>query len=489
MTAHKDAQEFQKPSFKLAALALLSVVFSLVLCLMILKTVSIQVGLLLGMVFVTLISRTLGYRFNDLMRLIQKSIGESTFGLWFFIAIGAIIAAWMAAGTVPAIIYYGLGFISPTVFLPAGFVLCTITALSTGTSWGTVGTVGIALVGIGQGLGIPLPITAGMIISGAITGDKMSPVSDTPNLTSMAAGADLYETIKAMLQTITPAFFITLALFIYLGIQYGSGDANLTIIDETRTVLADNFDLNPIVMLPIAILLTLNVIKFPSLPSMAVAVIAGLVVAVLFQGASVPVALEYLNSGFEISTGSTYVDPILNRGGIQSMMWTFSVAFMALSLGGVLSKVGYMEALILGLVSKAKTVGSLTLLTMASSIASTAAFGEAYLSFILNGELFKKQFDKVGLSRAMLARIVSEGGLMMAPLMPWTTFGAFTAATLGISGFEFAPYAFMSFLGPIVSVLMTYLGLAVVWNNKKNKGLKELKDVDLSNEPDFIGES
>ncbi len=488
MTSDKPAQKFQKPSAKLAALALLSVVFSLVFCLMILKTVSIQVGLLLGMVFVTLISRRLGYRFNDLMLLIQKSIGESTFGLWFFIAIGAIIAAWMAAGTVPAIIYYGLGFISPTVFLPAGFVLCAITALSTGTSWGTVGTVGIALVGIGQGLGIPLPITAGMIISGAVTGDKMSPVSDTPNLTAMSAGADLYETIKAMIQTITPAFMITLGLFIYLGINYGSGAANLTIIDETRSILAESFNLHPIVMLPMAILLTLNVLKFPSLPSMTIAVIAGLVVAVIFQGAGVAEALEYLNSGFVIETGSTYVDPILNRGGIQSMMWTFSVAFMALSLGGVLSKVGYMEALILGLVDKAKTVGSLTLLVMSCSIASTAAFGEAYLSFILNGELFKKQFDKVGLNRAMLARIVSEGGLMMAPLMPWTTFGAFTAATLGISGFEFAPYAFMSFLSPLISVLMTYLGLAVVWNNKKNKGIKKLKDVDVSNEPNFVNQ-
>lgn len=472
--------QFKRPTVLISALALLSVVASLVVCLMVFKTVSIQVGLLLGMVFVTLISRRLGYRFNDLMELIKKSIGESTFGLWFFIAIGAIIAAWMAAGTVPAIIYYGLGFISPTVFLPAGFILCTITALCTGTSWGTVGTVGIALIGIGQGLGVPLPITAGMIISGAVTGDKMSPVSDTPNLTAMSAGADLYEAIKAMIQTIIPAFLLTLALFIYLGIQYGSANANLDIINETRSVIAANFNLNPLVMLPIAILITLNIIKFPSLPAMTIAVIAGLIVAVVFQDASIPATLETLNSGFKIETGSDYVDPILNRGGIQSMMWTFSVAFMALSLGGILSKVGYLEVLISGLVKKTKTVGSLTLLAMASSITSTAAFGEAYLSFILNGELFKSSFDKVGLSRAMLARIVSEGGLMLAPLMPWTTFGAFATATLGISGFAFAPYAFMSFLSPIISVVMTYLGLAVVWNNKKNKGVKKFADVKAS---------
>lgn len=483
MENNKVSQKFKKPSLKLSALALMSVVSSLILCIMIFDGVSIQVGLLLGMFFVTLISRALGYRFNDLMEFVKQSIGESTFGLWFFIAIGAIIASWMAAGTVPAIIYYGLGFISPSVFLPAGFVLCSITALCTGTSWGTVGTVGIALVGIGQGLGIALPITAGMIISGAICGDKMSPVSDTPNLTSMSAGADLYETIKAMMQTLAPAFFATLLIFVYLGAKHGGSEANLAVVKQTRDVLDANFNLNPVVMLPVVILLALNLKKFPSLPSMAIAVIAGLVVAVVFQGFSVPDTLEVLNSGFKISTGSSYVDPILNRGGIQDMMWTFSVAFMALSLGGILSKVGYMEALVSGLVNKAKTVGSLALVAMLSSIVSTAAFGEVYLSFILNGELFKEQFDKRGLSRAMLARIVSEGGLMMAPLMPWTTFGAFAAATLGISGFAFAPYAFLSFLSPAVSVLMTYMGIAVVWNNKKNKGAKSFKNVDLSDEP------
>ncbi len=478
-----STREFQKPTFGLAMLALGSVVLSLIFCIMVFKMVSIQAGLLLGIFFVTLVSRKLGYRFGDLMKFMEKSIGDSTFGLWFFFAIGAIIASWMAAGTVPAIIYYGLGIVSPTVFLPAGLLLCSVTALCTGTSWGTVGTVGVALVGIGQGLGIPLPVTAAMVVSGAAFGDKMSPVSDTPNMTAMTTGADLYETIKAMIQTMTPAYIISFVMFTLLGMKFGATGGNLAIIEETRSVIAANFNLNPIVILPIVILLILNVKKFPSLPAMTIAVLAGLIVAVVFQGMSIPNAIEVLNSGFQISTGSAYVDPILNRGGIQNMMWTFSVAFMALSLGGILNHAGYMDAIISDLIKRAKTVGQLSLIVMVSSILSTAAFGEVYLSFILNGNLFRKEFDKRGLSRAMLARQVSEGALMMAPCMPWTTFGAFVATTLGVTGFEFAPYAFLNILTPIVSVVMSYMGIAIVWNNTANKGKKLFSDVDLSAEP------
>lgn len=186
------------------------------------------------------------------------------------------------AGTVPAVIYYGLEIITPRMFLPAGLLLCSITSLCTGTSWGTVGTVGIALLGIGQGLGIPLPITAGMIVSGAAFGDKMSPVSDTPNLTSMAAGADLYQTIKAMIQTMAPAYVIALALFAFLGLRYGADGGNLEIIAETRRVLEAHFNLNPLVILPIVIVLALNLMKFPALPAMAIGVASALAIAVSF---------------------------------------------------------------------------------------------------------------------------------------------------------------------------------------------------------------
>lgn len=479
-----ETKTYKKPTMGLALAALGVIVLVLFVGVMWLKTISIHACLLISIVIICLMSKSLGYKFDDLMGFMAESIKSATYGLWFFFAIGGIIASWMMAGTVPAIIYYGLGIISPAIFLPAGLLLCSLTALCTGTSWGTVGTMGIALVGIGQGMGIPLPIIAGMVVSGAAFGDKMSPVSDTPNLTSIAAGADLYKTIKAMIQTMTPAYIIALVMFAVLGMRYAGNPVNLAIAEETRSVLAANFNLNPVVILPIVVLLILSVKKFPSLPSMAIAIVTGLIIAVAFQGASIPDAVEALNSGFSIETGSEYVDPILNRGGLQAMLGTFSLAFLALSMGGLLDKCGYLSVLIEKLIQKVASVGTLALTVIVTSFISTAALGETYLSFILNGTVYKKEFDKRGLNRSMLARLVSEGGLMPAPIMPWTTFGAFCMTTLGISGLEFAPYAFLNILSPVVSVIMACLGIAVVWNNPKNKGKRKFVDVDLSEEPE-----
>ncbi len=176
-----------------------------------------------------------------MLEIMADSIKNGSFGLMFFIAIGAIIAAWMISGTIPAIIYVGLGIISPRVFLPAGLILCSITALATGSSWATIGTVGVALIGIGQGMGIPIEITAAMILSGATFGDKISPISDIPNLTALSTGSQVYDVIKAMLITITPAYLISFILFTLLGFKFSATAMNYEIINETRNIIAANF--------------------------------------------------------------------------------------------------------------------------------------------------------------------------------------------------------------------------------------------------------
>ena len=449
---------------------------------MLTKKVSIPACLIIIITLVMVISKfQLGYSFDEMMGFMAESVKNGTFGLWFFVAIGGIIASWMISGTVPAIIYYGLNLISPKIFLPAGLVLCFATAFATGSCWATVGTVGIALVGIGQGMGIPLPVTCGMIVSGASCGDKISPVSDTPNLTSMSSDADLYDTIKAMITTITPAFVIAFIMFAVLGMRYAGSEMNYAIIKETQSTLKANFNLNPVVLLPIVILLILNIKKFPSLPSMAIAITIGYIIAIFVQGADPIACLESLNSGFVIKTGSEYVDPILNRGGLANMMWTFSVAFLAISMGGLLDSCGYLTVIVRGMLSRVKSVGALSLLVLVTSFITTGILSEVYLAIILNGALYKKDFNDKGLDTAMLARLISEGSLMPAPLMPWTTYGAFCLATFGISGLEFAPYAFLNILSPIVSCIMAYMGLGIVWKDKKNKGVRRFKDLKTTN--------
>ena len=491
----KKAQEIKKnsteeairPSLGVSILAFMSVVVTLVMGGLVLGTISVHACLVLSTVFVCVIGKFgAGYNFDTMMDFMSKSLAKAAFGLWFFIAIGAIIGTWMLSGTVPGIIYYGLGIITPKLFLPLGLILCSITALVTGSSWATIGTVGVALIGIGESLGMPLPMTAAMIVSGASFGDKMSPVSDIPNLASMGAGADLYESIKAMFITMSPAYLISLVLFTILGYKNGGGQANMEIAIQTREVLAANFNLGPIVFLPLLVLLVLNIKKVAALPAMTIVVATAMLIAVIFQGASIDAALECLNSGFHISTGSDFVDGILNRGGLQSMLWSFSIGFLALSLGGLLDRAGFLSVMIEKVVAKANTVGQLSLLVMITSFLSAASFAETYMPIVMNGTVYKREFDKRGLSRSMLARLTSEGVLMFAPLMVWNAFGAFAAGTLGITPDQYIQFAYVNLLSPLVSVTMSFLGLGVMWNNKKNKGVRKFSDVDLSDEPEYL---
>lgn len=472
---NEETHDKKFPSFAHAAAALAAVIVCLVLSMVVFQ-ISIQAGLMVAIVCVTFISRPLGYRFEDLLKHAVKALDEASGALWIFLLIGTIIGTWMMAGTVPAVIYYGLGVITPTVFLPAGLILCSLTSLATGTSWGTMGTIGIALLGMGQGLGIPSELTVGMIISGACFGDKMSPISDTTNLCAVASGANLYDSIKAMILTMTPSYLITLVIFTVLGLRYGNGVADFSAIEETRTVLAAHFNMNPIVMAPILVLLALNILKMPAVPAMACGTFAGILVAVVFQGESIGAALESMNTGFAINTGSALVDPILNGGGVQRMMNTFSLAFIAISLGGILGGVGYMKVVVEKVIDRAKTVGTLAGSVIATSFLSSAMLGEDYLSLILNGNLYKEEFDRRGLTRPMLARLVSEGGMMMAPLIPWTTVGAFARTTLGVQGFSVSAYCFLNLINPVVSVALASFGIFVLWKDPRNKGKRRFAD-------------
>ncbi len=480
----KEERTFKTPSVGRAALALLCIFIPLLVGLMILKgAISIHSALMIGLCLVCTVSLGLGYKFDDLLKFIGISVKNSIFGLLFFFAIGALVASWMVAGTVPAIIYYGTAIITPGIFLPVGLILASITAYCTGTSWGTIGTIGIALVGIGQGMGIPLPVIAGMVVSGACFGDKMSTVSDTPNLAAISSGANLYKTIKALFQTMIPAYIITLIVYTVIGLQYADSTANMAEIEATRSVLAANFNMNPLVITPLILLIVFNLKKFPALPAMVITTAYSIILAILLQGANAAVAIETINSGFKIETESAFVNTILNRGGLQSMLWTQSVALLGISIGGVLDHCGYLKVLVTAIMKRVKSVFGLAAAVMGTALLATASLGDTYLSLILTGTIYKKEFDRVGIDRAILARWVSDGGHIMAPLMVWTTFGAYAAGALGIQPSEYWMYAVLCFTVPLVSLLMTFFGLAISWNNPKNKGVRKLADADLSNEP------
>lgn len=468
----KDIVEMKKqePSFKISLFVFLTIMATLAIGMGVYR-MDTHILLVLCLLMVCGVTMRLGYTTGDLFSAMGDSLKKSVVAMIFFIIIGMIIGSWELAGTVPALISYGLKIIKPEIFLPAGFIVCCVTSFATGTSWGTCATVGLALMGMGQGMGIPAPIVAGMAVSGSIFGDHFSPMSDTTVLASTAAKTELYDHVRSMAKTIIPAFIITTVLYGVIGMNY-VGDVNSPEIVEMQRVLGETFNLNLLCFLPIIIVLVLSFMKFPSVPTLLVGILTGVIIAITVQGATLNEVFGALNYGYGHDTGNLLVNKLVQRGGIQSMMWTFSLAFIALLLGGILEKVGYLKVLIGSIVTKIKGHGQLVALTWFTGVLGNMAMAEVYLSIILNGSLYKDIYDEKGLDPSMLSRMLEEGATLSGPIVPWTTCGAFMAATLGVATIDYLPYAFIGFIPPLLSILTASFGIFVIKSKPTGKNIK-----------------
>lgn len=429
----------------------------------------IHIVLLCALGFVCLVSWQLGYSFNDLVECMKKPLGQSMAAMIIFIFIGIIIASWICSGTVPVLVLYGLRIMTPQIFLPAGFVLCCITSFSIGTSWGTIGTMGIVMMGIGSGMGIPAPVTAGMVISGAAFGDKMSPMSDTTNLAPAASGATLYEHIASMWKVTAPSWVISLCVFTVLGSQYGGSGMNYEVIEIFEETIGNVFKITPIVLIPLIVLLLWNVLRFPAIPGMAFGALLAVIIACTVQGMPLKDVLNALNYGYANATGVEIVDTLLLRGGIQNMMYTFSLSCIAISFGGVLEHVGYLKKIIHILVGHIKNDRLMVPVVIASTFIATLTMGEVYLAIVLVGNLYKNNFKERGLKPQLLSRLLEEGGTLMQYFIPWSTTGVFVAGTLGVTVFEYSRYAILNIMNPLLSVVLAMFGIFVLRETKGNQ--------------------
>lgn len=462
-------EEVRRPSFGTALATFLCIIAILIVGIFLLD-VGMHVLLIVGMVVTCLVAKVVGFNWKEIQEAMGQGVFRAMIGFFIFVLIGMIIGSWIESGTVPALIYYGLDLLSPRWFLPAGLIICSITALATGTSWGTAGTVGLALMGIGVGMGIPAPIVAGMVLSGAFFGDKMSPVSDTVNLSAISAEAGLYKNIGAMMYTAIPAYIIAFVMYMFVGFRYAGGVIDTQQIAIIQDTIASQFNISIWLLLPMIILLTLSVLRVPAVPSMIAGVFAGSIVSMIFQGSSLSEVLTAINTGFSSDTGVQAVDTLLNRGGIQSMMYTFSLAFIALSLGGILDELHFLEVLVEKIISRIKRAATLVTVTILSSFGANAAMGEGYLSIILNGRLYGRAFDEKGMERHMLSRCLGEGTVCTVGLVPWTTAGAFMAGALGVPTLQYAPYAFLNIINPIISIVLSYMGIFILWRKNGKNG-------------------
>ena len=457
---------------KRAAGITMAVILAILLVGMIVFKLDLHILLIIDTVVLCLVAVRYGYSYDELMEFIKDSIAQCVPVMIIFLLIGCITAAWIMSGTVPGIIYYGLKLISPQAFLPLGLVLCTLTSLAIGTAWGTVSTVGIALIGMGTSLGIPAPLTAGMVICGSFFGDKMSPISDTAALASSASGSDLYKHIKSMFITSGPSFIISLVIFWVIGLRYAEGNIDHEMLQGILGTIESNYNLSFwILLLPMIALFTLNLFKVPAIPAMLVGILVGCLVGILYQGEGILATFDALNYGVSSNTGHELIDSLLQRGGIQAMMWTFSLAFIALALGGILDRVGFLRALMADAIDKVQSIGVLSIIVIATTFLGTVAMGEVYLSLVLSGNLFRESFIKKGYRPELLSRYIEEGGTMMQVFIPWSTSGSFISSALGISTLAYSPYVFMNWINPLLSIAMSFLGIGIF--KRRRKGDKQ----------------
>jgi len=402
-----------------------------------------------------------GIPWKDVEAGMAHGINLAMGAILILMVVGTMIGTWILGGVVPTMIFYGLKILSPGIFLVVTMLICSIVSLGTGSSWSTAGTIGLALVGVGSALGIPLPMVAGAIISGAYFGDKMSPLSDTTNLAPAMTGTDLFSHIRHMIYTTAPAFVIALILYAVIGLRYAGGTLEAQQIGAMLETMDANFTIHPLLLLPPLLVIAMVVKRVPPLPALLGGTVIGGICAVAAQSSSLADVIAAAHSGYVSATGVAEVDDLLTRGGLMSMMETITLILCALSFGGIMERAGMLEVIAGSMLKMVKGTGSLVATTVVSCIGMNAVASDQYISIVIPGRMYKNAFDKRGLDPKNLSRALEDSGTMTSPLIPWNSCGAFMWATLGVYPLAYLPYAFLNLLTPIISMFYGFTGITM----------------------------
>ena len=404
---------------------------------------------------------------DDMMGASVKSIGECIEAIIIMMSIGMVVGAWVSCGTVPFIIYWGLKAFSPKFILPFAVLLCTIISTLTGSSWTTVGTLGVAFMGIGTAMGINPALIAGAIVTGSFFGDTQSPMSDGCNFATAISGAGLYNGVKGMMISTIPGLIISTIIYTVLGFRYSAGGAGISSegIQMTLDGLASGFNLTPAVLIPPILLIVLIAIKFPAVPTMIAAAFSGCICSVLFQGNSLADSLGYMMSGYVGNTGVEDVDKIVTRGGMSAMMNTVAIVILSMWMAGVLQRTGIMTAILSKISGVVKKPGPLVATSTITTFIFSYIAADPYLAMTLPAKAYADAYDELGYDRNILCRSIS-GSVMFAPMVPWGSGGLYTAATLGVAVTAYLPFYYLGFIVPILTIIYAFLGVGMYKKNK-----------------------
>lgn len=469
--------EKRKPTFQFAVLVMVAIIALTTVGMVVFKA-SITTMFLLSWLIVVPAAMKLGYTNSEIEEM-GFDVGKGAFQSNIIVlSVGVLIATWIAAGTIPTIVYSGLAIITPKYFLVTTLVVCSLTSIATGTSWGTLGTSGIALMSIGTSMGVPAGLTAGAIISGAFFGDKISPLSDSTNLSAAVCKTDVITHIKHMTLSAVPAYIICVVLYTVIGFKYANNTIDYNQINQVMEVLKANFNIGFISIIPIIFLLILLLLQKPSIVSILASGVAGAIIAFFQEGESISKLLNYMLNGFSIDTGLEYTDKLLNRGGIMSMAETVLLVFIVFVIAGILQKTGFLEVLLQPMLSKiGKSRTKLIGTTFISSYLANAFSSSMMFTSVFVGTIMEPLYKEFNLKPENLSRIIQDTATLGAPLIPWNSNSIFCSQTLGVSSFEFIPYCFLNWITPLITFIYGVTGFTMkTYTEEEVVMMREVED-------------
>ena len=433
-----------------------------------------QFILLIGGAIAAIIGFKKKISYDSMLEKIADNLKSVTGALLILLFVGALSGTWLISGIIPAMIYYGLQILHPSIFLPACIVICAIISISTGSSWTTSATVGIALIGIGSVLKIPLGMVAGAIISGAYFGDKLSPLSDTTNLAPAMAGGELFDHIKYMTYTTIPSILFTLIVFSILNLTQ-----NYNVLPETGDLLGairEKFTINFwLFLVPITVII-LVVKKIPPLVALLVGTLMGALFAIFFQPQillditgsktlnskiAYKAILDAISVSTQVNTNNAILNDLFISGGMKGMLDTIWLIICAMVFGGVMDAIGALKVISNALLSWAKNTFQLFASTVASCLAINLTASDQYLSIVIPGKMFSKAYEERNLAPENLSRTLEDSGTVTSVLIPWNTCGAYQSGVLGVSVLEYFFFAIFNWLSPLMTLIYAALSIRI----------------------------
>lgn len=430
-----------------------------------------HIPVLIACAVAMIIGKLCGIEYKDMLAGALDAVSQSLEAIIIILCVGCMIGSFTWCGTMPAVVYYGLQLLNPSIFLPIICILCAVVGISLGSAWTVTATLGVAFMAIGTTMGLNPGLIAGAVLSGACCGDKFSPMSDSTNLAAGSAQTGLFDHVSAMITTTFPSLVIAIVIYAILGVQ-GTADYNPQLANDLSAAIVDHYAyMSPVLLIPVLLIVVVALLKIPAIPSVLVVSLVGCIFAVIFQGANFSDCITMVHYGYEAETGNELCDALINRGGMDSMLWTNNLVIIAVGFGGILQKIGMVESLLGGLIKKVKTPFQLVVVTMITGAFCITTMCDQYLGLIIPASMYKDKYDEMGLGRDMLSRTLEDCGTLWSPLVPWSSCGAYHSGVLGVSTFAYMPFTFMNIINPIYALITVGMGRNILYADGTRKNI------------------